>query len=92
MWPTIPHQCVQVCDPRLSRSGEIPPEAVGGGIFDFFCFQDNFQPEVVGDAKSGVVVEPTGMKVRVEFVDSGSNRSRDIRLPQMRGERTTPPA
>ena len=30
---------------------------------------------------SGVVVDPTGLKVGVTFGDSMSNHSRDIRLP-----------
>ena len=30
---------------------------------------------------SGVVVDPTGVKVRVHFSDSRPSRSRDIRLP-----------
>ena len=42
---------------------------------------DNFRPEVPSDIISGVVVDPAGVKVRVKFGDSGSNRSRDIRLP-----------
>ena len=50
-------------------------------------FQNNFRLEVVSDVISGVVVDPTDMKVRVKFGDSRSNRSRDIRLPQMRNER-----
>ena len=33
------------------------------------------------DVISGAVVDPTGVKVRVKFGDSRSNRSRDIGLP-----------
>ena len=33
------------------------------------------------DVISGVVVDPTGIKVPVKFGDSRSNRSRDLRLP-----------
>ena len=39
---------------------------------------DNFRPEVDSDVISGVVVEATGMKVRVKSGDSRSNRSPDI--------------
>ena len=35
------------------------------------------RPEADSDAMSGVVIDPTGMKVRVNW----SNHSRDIRLP-----------
>ena len=56
-------------------------EAVGFGIFDRFLNFDNCQLEVVSDVISGVVIDPTGVKVRVKFGDSRSNRSRDIRLP-----------
>ena len=33
------------------------------------------------DVISGIVVDPTGVKVPLKFGDSKSNRSRDIRLP-----------
>ena len=52
-----------------------------GVILDHFSNVDNFRPEVHSDVISGVIVDPTGVKVRVKFVDSRSNRSRDIRLP-----------
>ena len=56
-------------------------EAVGGVIFDRFSNVDNFRPEVDSDVISGVViVDPTGVKIRVKFGDSRSNHSRDIRL------------
>ena len=41
----------------------------------------SFQPEVVNDVVSGVVVDPTGVKLHMESGDSRSNRFRDIRLP-----------
>ena len=49
-------------------------------------FSAHFRTSITSDWKysdviSSVVVEPTGMKVRVKFGDSSSNRSRDIRLP-----------
>ena len=60
-------------------------KAVGGGIFGQFstrsrrrrlfrrAFQHSFRPEVVNvvsDVISGMVIDPTGMKVRVKFGDS----------------------
>ena len=56
-------------------------EAVEFSIFDRLLNFDNCQPEVVSDVISGVVVDSTGVKVRVKFGDSRLNRSRDIRLP-----------
>ena len=53
----------------------------GCGIFDHFLNFDHCQPEVVSDVKSGVVVDPRGVKVHVKFGDSGSNSSREMRLP-----------
>ena len=53
-------------------------EAVVCGIFHRFLNFDNCQPEVVSNVISSVVLEPTGIKVRVKFDDSRSNRSRDI--------------
>ena len=45
---------------------------------------DNLRPEVYSNVIiSGVVVHPTGVKVRVKFDDSTLNRSRDIRLPHV---------
>ena len=44
---------------------------------------DSYQPEVVSDVISGVVVDPRGVKVFVKFGDSRSNRSRYIRLPHV---------
>ena len=65
-------------------------EAIGFGIFDRVFNFDNCQTEVVSDVISGMVVDPTGVKARVKFDDSRSNRSRDIRLPYF--VRTTTPA
>ena len=53
--------------PCLNRSREIPPEAIGGGIFNRFLNFDNCQPEVASDVISNVVVDPLGMDVRVKF-------------------------
>ena len=62
-------------DPCLNRLREIPPEAVGGGIFDSF-FRYNFRREVGNDVISGMAVDYVGMDASVKFGDS---RSRDIR-------------
>ena len=35
----------------------------------------------MSDVISGVIADPTSVKVPVKFGDSKSNRSRDIRLP-----------
>ena len=37
--------------------------------------------EAASDVISDVIVDPTGVDVRVKFGDSKSNRSRDIGLP-----------
>ena len=54
--PIVPDKCMKFRDPRLNRSREILPEAVGGDIFDVF-FRDNFRPEVVRDVISGMDAE-----------------------------------
>ena len=46
-----------------------------------FSNADNFRPEGDSDVIFGMVVDPTGVKVRVKAGDSRSSRSRDIRLP-----------
>ena len=56
-------------------------EVVGCDIFGRFLNFNNCRPEVLSDVISAAVVEPTGMKVLVQFGDSTSNHSRDIRLP-----------
>ena len=45
---------VKFHDPSLNRSREIPPDAVGGGIFIFFPY--GFRPGVENDAISSVAV------------------------------------
>ena len=82
---------VKFRDPRLNRSREIPPEAIGGGIFDRSLNFDNCQPEATSD------VEPIGVKVYVKVGDSRLNHYRDIRLPlfaanERRRQITTTPA
>ena len=81
--PLVPDNRVNFGDPRLNSSREIPPKAVGGGIFDRFVNSDHCKPEVVSDVISGVFVEPRGVKVAVKLSDSRSNCSRDIRLPHL---------
>ena len=44
-------------------------EAVDGGIFDRFVF-DNFQPEIVSEVISGMAVQFVGTDVCVSFCDS----------------------
>ena len=46
-------------------------ETIGCGIFDLFVNFDNCQPEVVSDDISGVVEDPTGVKVRENLVILG---------------------
>ena len=50
--------------------------------FITFCSR----PETISNVISGVIVEAAGMKVHVKLGDSRSNRSRYIRLPQIRDE------
>ena len=56
-------------------------EVVGGVIFGRFTNVDNFRPKTRSDVMSGVLIDPTGLKVHVKFDDSRSNRSRNKRLP-----------
>ena len=60
-------------------------------LYDYrFIIALGSRPEAASDAISGVVVDPTGMDVRVKLGDSKSNRSRDIRLLHfLTDERTT---
>ena len=67
-------------DPGLNRSRQNPPESRLGRHFDRFPNVDSFRPETDSDFLYGVVVEPSGVKDLVNFDDSRSNRSRDIRL------------
>ena len=77
--PIVPDKCVKFRDPRLNRSGEIQPKAVGSSIFGRFLISDNCRPKIAGDVISAVVVEYIGMDVPVKFGDSKSNGSWDIR-------------
>ena len=50
--PAIPDMSVKFRDPRLNRSPEIRPEAIGGGIFDRFSTLRKCRPEAAGDVMS----------------------------------------
>ena len=54
-------------------------EALGGAIFGRFSNVGIFLPEVASEVISDMVVELTGMDVRVTFGDFRSDGSRDIR-------------
>ena len=52
----VPDKCVKFYDPRLNRSLEIRPEAVGGSIFDrFFSNSHKCQPDLAGDISSRAI-------------------------------------
>ena len=69
--PVVLDKGLKFHDPNLNLSREIPPEAVGGGIFD--CFPYNFWPKVDNHIISGVAVDNVGMNVCEKFGDSRSN-------------------
>ena len=78
MGPLVPDKCVKVDNPSLDRSREIPPEVVGGSIFD--CF-----PSITSDGKQTMMSYPVRlstmlvwMYVPVKFGDSRSNDFPDI--------------
>ena len=77
MGRVIPNKHAKFCDPSLSRSRKIPPDAVGVGICDII-FRDNFRPEVDSDVMCGIAVDWVGVDVHVKFGDSMSNGSRYI--------------
>ena len=82
--PVVFDKCVKSHDPSLNHfPSKIPPEAVGGGIFDRFSvfrlFPHNFRHEVDPDVVSDVAVENVGMDVPVKSVIPGENGFRDIR-------------
>ena len=61
VWPLVLDTPVKFHDPSLNCSRNIPPEAVGSGIFD--CFPHNFRPQVDNDVISSVAVDSVGMDV-----------------------------
>ena len=79
MGPIVLDKRVKFDCHRKNGSREISPEGVGGGIFDVF-FRHNFRPEAGSVTSSPVWLCEGSCK----FCDCRSNRSRDIRLPQMR--------
>ena len=75
--PVVLDKLVKFHDCSLNRSREIPPEAVGCGIFDSF-FPYNFRPEIHNDVISDAIVDNVGVDVCVKFGDSRSNGFRYI--------------
>ena len=67
--PIILDKYVKYRAPRLNRSREIPPEAVGGDIFDS-SFRYNFRPKADNDVISGVAVDYMRMDVYAKLGDS----------------------
>ena len=55
-------------------------EAVGGVIFGRFFYVDDFRTEFDSDVMSGVVVDPSSLKILVKFGVSRTDRARVIRL------------
>ena len=76
-------------DSSSSGSRDIRPRSRGVRHFRPFWNFANCQPEVVSDVISGVVIDPTGLKVPVILCDSRSNRSCDMRLPHFVRSTTT---
>ena len=64
MRPFVLDKCVKFCGPSLNCSREIPPEAIGGGIYDSF-FRYNFRLEADNDVISDVAVDNVDVYVRV---------------------------
>ena len=85
--PFVLDKCLKCRDPSFNRSREIPPEAIGNGIFDSF-FRYNSRPEENNDVVSGVAVDNVGMDADVKFCDSRSNGFVYIREADFRVERT----
>ena len=54
--PVVLDKAVKCCDPCSNCSRDIPPKAVGGGIFDS-NFRGNFRSDVDSDVISGVAAE-----------------------------------
>ena len=58
-------------------AAKIRPKAVRGGLSGRFSNFGKCRSEVAGDVISGVVVDPTGVKVPVKVGDSMPNRTID---------------
>ena len=67
MGPIVRDERVKFRDPRLTRSAEIQPKAVGSGIFGNFSNFDNCPPDVAGDVLSGAAMDYVGMDVSAKF-------------------------
>ena len=74
--PIVLDKCVKCGDPCLNRSPEIPPEAVGGGIFGRFPNFNECRPEAAGDVTSGVPLTYVGKDVAGSFGESKLNNGR----------------
>ena len=71
MGPTVPDKRVKFRDPKLNRSGEIRPKAVGCSILGIFSNFDKCRLEAAGDVISGVALDKAGVNVHTEFVILG---------------------
>ena len=71
----VADKCVKFRDPRLNRSQETQPKAVGH-LPNF----DNCRSEVAGDVTSGVALDYVGMDVQVKFGDFRLSSGRIIQL------------
>ena len=67
---------VKFGDSSSNGSRDIQQRCRRGVIFGRFSNVHNFRPEVRSDVISGVIIDPTGVKVCVKFGDSRSNRLR----------------
>ena len=76
----VPDKSVKFYDPRLNRSSEIRPKAVGCGIFCRFSYLDKCQSDVASHVISGVGVDQVGVEVRAKFDASRLNGGQIIRL------------
>ena len=75
---SVPVKLVKFRDPRLDRSRDIRPKAVGDSILAVYSNTDKCLPGAADDVISGVAVA----NIHAKFGDSMSNRSRDIRSAQ----------
>ena len=78
--PIVHYERVNFRYPRLSRSGEIQPKAVGCGTFGRSSNFDNCRPEVADDVISGAILDYVGVDVQARFGDSRLNSDQIIRI------------
>ena len=76
----VSDEFVKFRDPRLNRSGEILPKAVGCGIFDRFSNCDKCRPEEAADVIFGIALDYFSADVAANVWDSRSNNGLLIRL------------